>query len=155
MQKASRTTYIPAQKKSHLPPGLLQDMAIPVLATVKKEDYGTLWEHWNENEDAWLHLLEKESFGYDHPQIGALMAEAWDLPEYLVGAISGHHSWNGESNTEPAVRLVSLLRDNDEVDSLAPLVEKCRLEFGMDEEKISEMISNAFEDAKDLSHSLS
>ena len=38
-----------------------------------------------------LEELERETLGYDHAEIGARMAEAWELPESLIEAIAGHH----------------------------------------------------------------
>ena len=144
----------PTTKDESFTAGLLQDMAIPVLAAVKEEDYRALWEEWNTNEEAWLHLLERETFGFDHAGIGALMAEVWELPKYLVNAISGHHDWNGETRAEPAVKLVSLIKVSNKADGLDRLLEKCLEEFDIEADKMNEMITKAFQDAEELSHSL-
>lgn len=38
-----------------------------------------------------LHAVEKSLFGYDHAEVGARVAEKWNLPVSLCGAIKGHH----------------------------------------------------------------
>ncbi len=44
-----------------------------------------------QSEGADLCSVEREKFGIDHPEIGAMLAEKWDLPELLVDAIGSHH----------------------------------------------------------------
>lgn len=38
-----------------------------------------------------LPLIERETIGADHAEIGACLARKWKLPEPLVGAIAAHH----------------------------------------------------------------
>jgi len=73
--------------------GLLQNIAIPVLARFRDAEYRKVFEHSSRDRESRLHLLEQESFGYDHPAIGAMMTEVWNFPDYLTRAIAGHHSW--------------------------------------------------------------
>ncbi len=89
---------------------LLQDMAIPVLIHVKDKEYCTTLELWNVDQDVRLHELERENFGFDHQAIGALMAEKWGFPDYLLDAILYHHSGGKGSGVARAVRAVSQLR---------------------------------------------
>ncbi|BCW96393.1 MAG: hypothetical protein KatS3mg018_1875 [Fimbriimonadales bacterium] len=37
-------------------------------------------------------MRERELFGYDHAEIGAMIAEHWKLPERIVRAIGEHHA---------------------------------------------------------------
>ncbi len=63
--------------------GLLQNMAIPVLANREGERYQTLYERWQIGE---INLAEQELqlFGIDHATLGAQMAERWGFPESLI-----------------------------------------------------------------------
>ncbi len=90
--------------------GLLQDMAIPVLIHVKDMDYCVTIESWNVDDEIRLHELERQNFGFDHQVIGALMAEKWCFPDYLLEAILHHHSAWDNSDVTTAVRAVSHLR---------------------------------------------
>jgi len=39
-----------------------------------------------------FHIAEKSVLGFDHAEVGARVAEKWNLPEHLCTAIGGHHS---------------------------------------------------------------
>ncbi len=43
-------------------------------------------------EDVPLEKIEHEALGYDHGEIGGLLAAKWGLPEEIQKAIAGHHS---------------------------------------------------------------
>jgi len=62
--------------------GLLQDMAVPFLAKSKGNQYGQVLSSWHADDSVQLEVLEKASLGFDHQQIGALVAEKWELPDY-------------------------------------------------------------------------
>ncbi|MCP3676962.1 MAG: HDOD domain-containing protein [Deltaproteobacteria bacterium] len=147
----------PATQVESFTVGLLQDIAIPVLAKFKEEEYRKVYERYSSDKEARLDLLEQEAFGYDHPAVGALMLEAWSFPDYLIRAIAGHHSWDEEAQVEPAVRLVSLLRyDNgDGDDGMALLRDNCQHEYGMSEEMISGLIDQASENAESFAKIIS
>lgn len=139
----------PATEDESFTASLLQDMAIPVLAAQKQAAYCTLYNQWRENADTPLHLLEKDAFGYDHAYVGAIIAEEWELPEYLVSAISGHHKGEGDATTDAAVRLVSFLRDGEEDDGREKMVACCEVEYGLQPETVHQLIEGAFRDASE------
>ncbi len=126
---------------------LLQDIALPVLSMAKKDAYCALVERWNKEPGLDLAVLEKEAFGYDHAQVGALIAQVWGLPDYLVNAVGGHHG-GVAGDVEPAVRLVSSLRYSEADDGSEGVVAACVGEFRMEEELIRNMLEMAFEDAE-------
>ncbi|MCK4546527.1 MAG: HDOD domain-containing protein [Candidatus Eisenbacteria sp.] len=128
--------------------GLLLDIAVPVLAGVDSEGYATLLDQLHANDEARLDDLERELFGFDHATVGALMAEDWGLPEYLVKAIGGHHGDNAESGADPAVRLVSFAKYSPENDGAEAIKKAAENEFGIEEFLIEEMIARSFADAE-------
>ena len=144
----------PATQVESFTAGLLQDMALPVLITIKPKEYRVIMRRWKIEKGSWLNALEREILGYDHSTIGALMAEEWGLPEYLIIAISGHHDLDGESQVEPAIKLVSYIRGGDKEDATDIIVNLCIEEFGMEQDTTMEMINKAFEDAKELAKML-
>ena len=133
--------------------GLLQDMALPILVSVKQKEYGTILENWNKTKDASLNELEKEMLGFDHSTVGALMAKEWNLPEYLIDAISGHHgqSQDKEVKIEPAVELVAQIKGDSEENAKEIIIKIAVEKNGMDKDLISELITTAFKDAEELS----
>ena len=127
---------------------LLQDLAIPLISKGKKEIYNDLLEDWHSDIEADIDALERELFGYDHPAIGALVAEEWGLPEYLINAIAGHHDLSAQSSAEPGVRLVSLVRYFDEDDGTERLLKTAEKDFNIGRNMMEEMISKAFAEAE-------
>ncbi len=144
--------FNPSSNVESFTAGLLQDMAIPVLISVNLGKYNDILEDWINNKDSWLHILEQEAFGYNHATVGGLIAEQWNLPEDLVKAISGHHDPYEENETlDPAIRLTSYIRENPEDDGTDIITSVGKENFGIEQDKMSEMINKAFEDADEFS----
>jgi len=127
---------------------LLQDLAVPFISEDKKHIYKDLLKEWHADKEADIDVMERELFGCDHSAIGALVAEKWGLPEYLIHAIAGHHDLSQQSPAEPAVRLVSLVRYFDEDDGTERLLKTAENDFGIGRNMMKEMISKAFAEAE-------
>jgi putative nucleotidyltransferase with HDIG domain len=52
---------------------------------------------------------ERQTLGVDHASLGALLLRRWGLPERLLGAVSGHHSAQGETEAAAFVRLADMV----------------------------------------------
>jgi HD-like signal output (HDOD) protein len=128
--------------------GLLQDMGIPLLFMQKSDQYGEVYQHWQANPTASLVDLEHEAFGFDHTDVGAIIGRAWNLPDYLVDAISEHHNWQGDRRVDEAVRLVSLLRDDHDDDGIPHLIEVGATSFQADAEVLTDLIARGLEQAR-------
>jgi HD-like signal output (HDOD) protein len=139
----------PSTKAESFLSALLQDMAIPVLMHTDKARYLSVLEKWFAHKESRLDEFEKDAFGYDHASVGALMAAEWDLSEYVVFAVGGHHKENGDGKAEPAVKMVSHFRYDDD-NSTDVLKKKCLSEYGIDENLLNEMINKAFDNARDF-----
>ncbi len=133
--------------------GLLQDMAIPVLIHVKEMDYCVTIESWNVDQDVRLHELERKNFGFDHQVIGALMAEKWCFPDYLLEAILYHHSSWDNSDVATAVRAVSYLRypvgteGEEGLDNILSVLEKA---LETDRKSAIKVLEQAEEEAREF-----
>ena len=127
---------------------LLQDLAIPLISEGKKPIYKDLLKKWHSDKKTDIETLEREVFGYDHPYIGALIAEEWGLPKYLTHAIAGHHDLSEQSSAEPAVRLASLVRYFDEDDGTECLLETAEKDYGIGKHMMEEFIPQAFAEAE-------
>jgi HD-like signal output (HDOD) protein len=68
---------------------LLQDMAIPILAKINPMIYAQLLERRGEEQIRLSHL-EREVFGWDHAEAGALVAEKWGFSEFFRSTIRDH-----------------------------------------------------------------
>ncbi len=86
--------------------GMLQDMALPLLAH-RKEDYSPLLRDWHSGGGE-LEAMEQDHFGWTHAEVGHWLAADWDFPEQLGSAIGRHHA--SEEAPGP-VHLVSLLSE--------------------------------------------
>lgn len=124
--------------------GLLMDMAIPVLDHYHKAVYAELIAKWREGGEWQLAEMEQEQFGYDHASIGALMAEAWELPAHITNAIAAHHMHDIGSKADPAVQLVSLMKYFDDDHSTDDLIEVAQEKYGMDKPLLEEMVTQSF-----------
>lgn len=129
--------------------GLLQDMGIPLLAMQKGKEYVKVYQKWQNDPLSSLEELEQDIFGFDHTQVGSIVAASWDLPQYLVDAIAGHHTWGGDHHVEEAVQLVSLLRDSTVDDGLTKIMEVGVADFGAESEQLETLIAKSIEDARE------
>lgn len=77
---------------------LLQDMAIPLLLKIKKQDYGMVLDQLIKSKDAQLSVLEEKKFGWNHAQAGSFMSTAWKLPNQLTEIIENHLNVDGMLN---------------------------------------------------------
>lgn len=144
---ALATHLHPTTKTESFTAAFLQDMAMPILMNKNKEKYSQILKNWFSNKESMLYEIEKDVLGYDHAYVGALMAEEWNLPEYLVNAVKGHHNDKENENVDPAVKLVSHLRYDDE-DEIYVFKEKCVSEYHIEEQLIDEIMNKALDDAK-------
>ncbi len=100
--------------------GLLQDMAVPLLAKALPEDYVVLLGG-RKDAKARLSDLEMARFGWNHAQAAGQMARSWNMPEAFASLVECHTDINAllaEGKASPAkiaVSLSSLLpTDSDE-----------------------------------------
>jgi len=122
----------PARSAEAFTGGLLQDMAVPVLAHARPDDYGPVLEAWHRGEGESLDDLEREAFGWSHARVGGLLGETWELPESLVAAVSQHHSDEPtDRQVLPATRLVASLREGDGQRGQEELIERARSDYGL------------------------
>jgi putative nucleotidyltransferase with HDIG domain len=58
---------------------------------------------------------EREIFGFDHAEVGALVLEKWRLPERLVAAVGAHHTPNQIDEPAGAQALAALIEVGDQM----------------------------------------
>lgn len=108
--------------------GLLHDMGKFVLEVYAPQFYAGLIADRQKRACA-LSDLERETFGFDHAELGAAFAEAWRFPPLLVRSFADHHRpvvGRARARHEQAAALVSL------ADYLANTFEPVRGDLGFD-----------------------
>lgn len=58
-------------------------------------------------EETLLHHVEREQLGFDHTEVGALLARRWELPKMICEAIKHHHAPAEQIATNQVVSLVA------------------------------------------------
>ena len=140
---------VPSMKSETFTAALLQDMAVPLLASARS-DYGELLQDWRDGKNE-LVVLEDDAFGSDHATIAAQMCEEWGFPPSLRTAIESHHDGPGTSeNGTPFVQLVAILRDTDDEADRDRLVELAAASLELHPDDTVELICEAETAAADL-----
>jgi len=140
----------PAKEGECFTAAFLQDMALPFLACHRSEEYDPIFKCWH-LEGGDLAAIERESLAWDHAEVAAWICSEWGLPENIAAAIRGHHGHSIEG-VEPLgpVRLVAILREDDDNSGLEEMVAEAETSYGVSEETLLAIIEPGFEKAKEL-----
>ena len=142
----------PSLESESFTAGLLQDMAVPVLAAAHPDRYAAIYQQCEPDTTGLLHEMEQEAFGYDHAQVGAMMAENWGLPEPLITAIADHHLTGQRAPC--AVEAVSHIRHSEKRDDLQALRTHCRETLKLPQSDLEAMIESAGAESSSLAESM-
>ncbi len=136
----------PATRSIAFTAGLLQDMAIPLLATNRTATYGPVLDAWWRSGTT-LEDLERSEFGWDHAEVASWVASEWSFPETLGYAIGGHHgSVEPELKAPLPLRLVGLLDEHaDQDQDLERLVETARKTHDVPSDDVVQAVQAGFE----------
>ncbi|RLB92274.1 MAG: hypothetical protein DRH26_06605 [Deltaproteobacteria bacterium] len=140
----------PAKEGECFTAAFLQDMALPFLACHRSEEYDPIFKRWH-LEGGDLAAIEREYLAWDHAEVAAWICSEWGLPENIAAAIRGHHGHEIEAY-EPLgpVRLVAILREDDDNSGLEEMIAEAGVSHGVSEEKMRAIIEPGFEKAKEL-----
>ena len=145
----------PSRSSEAFTAGLLQDMAVPVLAHALPDRYGPILEAWHGEGSVHLSDLEQEAFGWDHAQVGAYLGTTWELPESLVEAVRHHHSDAcSDWDVPPAIRLVALLRETRAEHGIEAMVEEARESYGLTPDWTRRAVEECESHARELAETL-
>lgn len=130
--------------------GLLQDMAIPVLAHKVGDKYTDVLVASNEpGRD--LAALERDEFGWDHAECASWLCDDWAIPEFISGCIASHHGTEIEGlDVPPEISLVCHLRQPEDQDGIEILVEEAENRHDMDPERVREILTESAAAAGEL-----
>ena len=91
--------------------GLLHDVGKVILAQYFKDDFAKVWTRMT-NEYLPFYEAEQQELSVDHTQIGAYLADRWQLPQGLTDAIRWHHNFqpdNGNAGFIINIHLADIL----------------------------------------------
>ena len=125
--------------------GLLQDMALPLLANARPAYAAT----WRDEGLSTLVASEADRFGFTHAQVADWLSEAWGFPDGLRQAIGGHH---GVGDAPVPVQLVALLGMMD--DDPDQLVEIARDRFALNPDRLIGALAVGEERGAELAEAL-
>lgn len=130
--------------------GLLQDMAIPVLAHSLGEKYtDILAASLEPGKD--LAELERDEFGWDHAECASWLCDDWCIPEFIAGCIAAHHGSTIEGlEIPPEISLVCHLRRPHDEEGIEILVCDAEENWDMDRERVAEIVTESAEKANEL-----
>lgn len=89
--RAVAEEVVPVQAEAAFSAGMLHDIGTLVILGPLAEDDSRLHRLAGLRGDALL-AAEHRILGADHTEIGAALAERWQLPDHLTAAIAGHHN---------------------------------------------------------------
>lgn len=131
--------------------GLLQDMAVPVLANTR-DDYGELLDQWHAGGQP-LHALELETFGWSHDQLAARLCESWELPDELRDGVGGHHG-DQRFSSLPGIEMSAPIRTVRGSFSTEQIISIGSDSHGLSPERILHVLEEARVDAAEVSRHL-
>lgn len=164
---ASRTfaeKKIPILREEAFVAGLLADVGMVAMSEAFKDAYEPLAIGEGRSHVEVL-SREREQFGTDHEEVGALMAESWHLPELLTIPLKYHHDPTNCGDVDPMVSdLAGVVyaanlcaeafcgsRSKQGVDDF---VRAAAEHVGVDGGDVPELVENLHNDAKEVAHLL-
>ncbi len=87
--------------------GLLHDIGKSALANSHRDEYEQVVARVY-NEKVSFIEAERDQFGFDHAELGALIATKWNLPPNLIGVIRNHHNPDGAGDPTDEVGYLTL-----------------------------------------------
>ena len=140
----------PVDRSECFTAALLSDMAVPMLCMRKGRDYARIIEHWHQG-DGDLQVMEYETFGWDHAEVGALMCAEWDFPEVIGDAIASHHGSDDLAGRRlQPVNLVGFMREVDEERGIEEFAERAQATMGLDPDDLHELVQTCFLGAEEI-----
>lgn len=127
---------------------LLQDIGVSLLAQAHGLKHADLVAQWIVSPTGPLSEWEQRELNQNHVEVGALLAQHWELPDFFIDSIAGHEDLEADNGVPNSVKLVSVMR-GDFVDSdIERVVEACTHVAEFDGETLRGDLAQASEDAE-------
>ena len=86
--------------------GLLHDIGKVIICCFLKKEYSDFIEARKQDKESPTFEVEERVLGYNHAQIGAILAVQWKLPGRLAEAITYHHHPNLAESEDPSAYII-------------------------------------------------
>ena len=103
----------PAKANLCFTAGFLQDLSVPLIVSSKKDEYMKIFTTSIE-EKRDLHVLEMDSLGWDHSEVGALVAMDWELPDDVTLSVKDQNHPDSMGRPDPTHYVSTLLPSHGE-----------------------------------------
>lgn len=87
--------------------GLIHDIGKTVMDTNKREQYQWVVQRVTNEGESFV-TAEREVFGFDHADVGGLVAQKWSLADSLVDAVRCHHNPGAATHDPTLAAIVNL-----------------------------------------------
>ena len=128
--------------------GFLEDFSVPIIAASKGSEYAKVYEASSDGAKP-LHELEKETFGWDHAELGALVCNEWEMPEDIGAAISAQNEPDSTLRPDPVYFVHDLNATHDE-EWEQHFKQKVLSAYDINEKAIDHVLEGADAKAKEL-----
>tara|TARA_Y100000588_G_scaffold153108_1_gene167219 strand:- start:1379 stop:2218 length:840 start_codon:yes stop_codon:yes gene_type:complete len=128
--------------------GFLQDFSVPIIAASKGREYAEIFETSAKGE-APLHELEREQFGWDHAELGALVCHEWELPPDIAAAIHAQNEPESDKRPDPVFYVSSHPLGEDESWDRT-FMEQVLGRHDLSSEALDRVLKNSGEKAREL-----
>ncbi|MBI2946172.1 MAG: HDOD domain-containing protein [Verrucomicrobia bacterium] len=153
LAKGIADLVIPAQASLSFTAGFLQDISIPLLVAGREQDYCPVYEEAAKSKRD-LHVLEQETFGWDHAELGAIACNEWDLPEELGASIKDQHVCESKARPDPVYFVSSLPETNGEEWNVK-FFEMVKSRFRINDEQLKSLTTQCNAKADELTRLIS
>ena len=109
---------------------------VPGIRRIKDQDENTLRSEF-----------ERRALEKSHIEVGSLLAQHWELPDYLIDTIAGHEALGEENGIPNSVKVVSVMRGDSVETDIERVIEASRAVVEFDEDKLRDDLAQASEAA--------
>lgn len=140
----------PARRSECFTAAFLQDMALPFLACQRTDLYDPILEQWA-SQGGDLAEIENEFVSWDHSEVASWICAEWGMPEDIAMAIRSHHGAEIEDyEILQPVKLVSIIREENDNSGIDEMVELAHTSCGISLEQLEEILEPSLEKAEAL-----
>jgi two-component system, cell cycle response regulator len=149
LAKSVADLVVPVHASLSFTAGFLQDICVPLLAAGREQDYATVLKEAAKGERE-LHVLEHETFGWDHAELGAIACNEWDLPEDLGASVRDQHLPESKLRPDP-VYIVSSHKESQGGGAWNDsFFERVKHRYNIGDEQLQSMITESSSKMKEL-----